>query len=508
MTPRLSLVLVAYEMRRELPRTIRSLSPPMQRGVEREDYELIVADNGSADPPDRDQCEAFGASIRWLAIESPTPSPVPAANRAIAEASAPLVGVMIDGARLASPGILHHAIAAAAVHPRPVIATLGLHLGPDLQRRSVAAGYDQATEDELLDAARWTTDGYRLFEISSLGGSSRAGWFEAPAESNALFMPSQMWAELEGFDERFRSAGGGLANLDLFDRACALPDSRLIMLLGEATFHQIHGGAATNNPESARERLLDEYAEIRGRDYRRPDVRPLSIGAPAPQAMALIAASARGDAPASPPVGRIARRFINLLKAALVSQTADGPGRRVARARLNHLDRCASTVLAEHVDGDLVLCGGSQESGLVLIRGILAAWAAANRTVRVLGSAEGAEATLRAGLERHELLDESVSFEPGHSPGSPDPAAPRPIALLLVDGDAATTTAALSALHGRVSPGGFVIAGASEPADRSAAVAAEAFLAERRIATTPVETGGGEICWRVPPEADRAQPRT
>jgi hypothetical protein len=499
MTPRLSLVLVAYEMRRELPRTIRSLSPPIQRAVERDDYELIVADNGSDDPPDRDQCEAFGAPIRWLAIEDPTPSPVPAANRAIAEASAPLVGVMIDGARLASPGILHHAIAASAVHPRPVIATLGLHLGPDLQRRSVAAGYDQTTEDELLDAAEWTTDGYRLFEISSLGGSSRGGWFEAPAESNALFMPADMWAELGGFDERFRSAGGGLANLDLFDRACALPDSQLIMLLGEATFHQIHGGVATNSPESARERLLGEYAEIRDRDYRPPDVTPLSIGTPAPQAMALIAASARGDAPASPPVGRITRRFINLLKRALLTETDDGR-RRIARARLNHLDRCASTMLAEHVEGDLVFYGGSQVGELVLIRGILAAWGAAHRTVRVLASVEGAESALRAALERYDLLDDSIGFEPGLSAAPPGAPGPRPIALLRIEADATATTAALSTLHGQISPGGLVILAADETGDRGGAPAAEAFLAERGIATTPVDAPGGEICWRVLPD--------
>jgi len=35
-------------MARELARTIKSFSPSMQQGVDAEDYELIVVDNGSA----------------------------------------------------------------------------------------------------------------------------------------------------------------------------------------------------------------------------------------------------------------------------------------------------------------------------------------------------------------------------------------------------------------------------------------------------------------------------
>ncbi len=53
-----------------------------------------------------------------------------------------------------------------------------------------------------------------------------------------------------GLDERFDTPGGGLANLDFFNRVHEREALRPIMLLGEATFHQFHGGVASNAPIS------------------------------------------------------------------------------------------------------------------------------------------------------------------------------------------------------------------------------------------------------------------
>ena len=47
----LSVIVVGFEMARELPRTIRSLSPACQRDIDQADYEILVVDNGSAIPP-------------------------------------------------------------------------------------------------------------------------------------------------------------------------------------------------------------------------------------------------------------------------------------------------------------------------------------------------------------------------------------------------------------------------------------------------------------------------
>ena len=48
----------------------------------------------------------------------------------------------------------------------------------------------------------------------------------------------------------------------MWTRACELDDTELILLLGEATFHQIHGGVATNALESPWRKFHDEYVKI------------------------------------------------------------------------------------------------------------------------------------------------------------------------------------------------------------------------------------------------------
>jgi len=289
---KLSVVVVAYAMARELPRTVRSLSPAMQRDIAAEDYELIVVDNGSPQPLDADLLAQWGGHVRLHRIDDAPPSPVRAINEGLALARGELVAVCIDGARMASPRLLATALEAARLHPRPVIGTLAFHLGPDVQSRSVAAGYDQAVEDALLAQARWEEDGYRLFDIAVFAASSAGGWFEVPAETNALFLTREHWQALGGYDPGFVAPGGGLANLDTWARACADPAGQPILLLGEGTFHQVHGGIATNAPVSRWPEFHAEYAALRGHDYRRPQVVPLLVGRLHPAALPSVRASA------------------------------------------------------------------------------------------------------------------------------------------------------------------------------------------------------------------------
>ena len=265
--PVISAVVVAHDMERELPRTLQSLSPEYQRGIT-EPYEVVVVDNGSPVPV----AEAQGdGTVRVLRLEQASISPAAAVNAGISAARGEWICVFIDGARIASPGLLAQTLHACRRFERSVVGTFAYHLGPGLQWETMRSGYDRDVEDSLLAGIAWPTDGYRLFEIASLAGSSLGAPFSLPAETNSLCLSRALWNELGGFDERFRCPGGGLVNLDTFARACALPGVEVVMLLGEGTFHQIHGGVATNAERDRWEEFHDEYVSIRGHGFERPD---------------------------------------------------------------------------------------------------------------------------------------------------------------------------------------------------------------------------------------------
>lgn len=278
MSPKVSIVVVSYDMARELPRTLHTLSPAYQRDIDPDDYEVVVVDNGS---PDDSYLDALEGTIPRLTIHrlpDPSPSPVRAVNRGLELATGDLVGMCIDGARMASPRLIAGALEAAGLHSRPAVGTLAFHLGSEVQSTSVHSGYDQRAEDALLDTIDWRHDGYQLFGISVFAASSAGGWFEAPQETNALFLTRDHWHEIGGLDEAFRAPGGGLANLDIWERLCADAGVEVILLLGEGTYHQFHGGIATNALVHPWQEFHDEYVAIRGHDFHGPTRRPLLVG--------------------------------------------------------------------------------------------------------------------------------------------------------------------------------------------------------------------------------------
>jgi hypothetical protein len=264
----LSVVVVAHDMARELPRTLRSLSTPYQRHLAADEYEVIVVDNGSPQPIDARVGRTDGGPFRSHRIWPAPASPAHAANVGIAQASAELVGLVIDGARIASPGLLAGARAAARLAPRAVLTAPAWHLGqaPADGRRSTV---DRRAEDELLARVDWERDGYDLFSVSTPAPSSGRGLFGPMGESSSLFLDRLLWDELGGLDERFALPGGGLVNHDLYRRACSLEDAHLVVLLGEGTFHQAHGGASTSG-RVTRSQMWDEYEAIRGQPHQPP----------------------------------------------------------------------------------------------------------------------------------------------------------------------------------------------------------------------------------------------
>ena len=311
--PTVSVVVVVYNMAREAPRTLLSLSASYQRHIEADDYEVIVVDNGSNPPFDPCEIERLSGNFRLLRIDDASPSPAQAINRGLAEARGDVIGVMIDGARIVTPGLLHFARHGARLYDKAVVATLGWYLGYDFQRSSMQYGYDHAREDALLNAIVWPNDGYRLFEIGTMDDSSVDGWFQSIAESNALFLRRELWELLGGVDERFDAPGGGLVNLDTYRRAGELPDAELVILLGEGTFHQLHGGIATNGPlegfHGSLAKWAKQYEKIRGCSFACPKLKgaPTYLGTVPRPALARFARAAidpvQGYRPHEPALG-------------------------------------------------------------------------------------------------------------------------------------------------------------------------------------------------------------
>lgn len=276
-----TVIVVAYDMARELPRTLHSLSRQYQQRCEGLDYEVIVVDNGSPEPVEQAMVSSYGPEFRLLRIESASPSPSAGINKAAAIASGSNLAIMVDGARILSPGILWWAAQAYQLQSRAVVSVLGFHLGPEHQSQSSQRGYSQAVEDQLLERIAWPQDGHKLFEIAALAGSANFGWYGSLAESNCVFVPASLYRDLGGYEERFVSPGGGLVNLDFYKRACEAEDVELFYLVGEGCFHQTHGGVTTGGEhENAAtfDQLQHEYQAIRGSLYSKPTNAPILLG--------------------------------------------------------------------------------------------------------------------------------------------------------------------------------------------------------------------------------------
>jgi cephalosporin hydroxylase/glycosyltransferase involved in cell wall biosynthesis len=273
----LSVIVVFYNMRREAVRSLHALSRVYQQGVDALDYEVIVVENGSS--PDQLLGEAFvrsfGPEFRYIDLgEDATPSPANALNRGIRASRGTSLALMIDGAHVLTPGVLMYGIAGLATYAPAIVATQPWYVGPGQQGDVMRLGYDETFEDRLFEEIEWPRDGYRLFDIGHFVHDR--DWFDGVWESNCLFAPRKLLEQVGGFDEGFAMAGGGYTNLEVFERLGSSPDVKVVSILGEGSFHQVHGGTTTNlsDPTERRDRVFSygqHYAELRGRAFSGPE---------------------------------------------------------------------------------------------------------------------------------------------------------------------------------------------------------------------------------------------
>ena len=223
--PRLSLIVIVYKMPEQAKRTLLSLSLDYQQGVFPEDYEVIVIENASTRPMGKEGIAGLKGNFRYYYRDEKLPTPVPAINFAASIAKGRSIGLMIDGARMASPGMVRHILLASNVSKNAVVGVPGYHLGAKVQQEAMGSGYNEETEATLLKSINWPKDGYRLFNIACASATSRPGFFSALGESNCICVPRHIWKRLNGIDSRFTETGGGQANLDFYKRVCELKDT-------------------------------------------------------------------------------------------------------------------------------------------------------------------------------------------------------------------------------------------------------------------------------------------
>lgn len=155
----------------------------------------------------------------------------------------------------------------------------------------------------------------------------------------------------------------------------------------------------------------------------------------------------------------------------------------IGALRLDHLQFCIETILAEDILGDLIETGVWRGGACIFMRGVLAVYGIADRRVFVADSFQGLpppdsetypadqgdrlymEDILAVSLEvvqanfaRYGLLDEQVVFLKGWFKDTLPQAPIEKLAILRLDGDLyESTTDALQNLYPKLSPGGFCI---------------------------------------------------
>jgi hypothetical protein len=154
----------------------------------------------------------------------------------------------------------------------------------------------------------------------------------------------------------------------------------------------------------------------------------------------------------------------------------------IGRRRLENIQTCMETILADGVSGDLIECGVWRGGAVIFMKGFLAAHQVGDRTVWVADSFMGLPMpTLEQdeGLDlslakfpmlaidmetvvdlfvRYGLMDSNVRFLKGWFKDTLQCSPVRELSLLRVDGDLYESTwDALDSLYGRVTPGGFII---------------------------------------------------
>jgi len=255
----LSIILAYFDIPEQIERTLVSCSPAYQ-GADSGQIEVIVVDNGSPQPFPQLLRKDYPVISKVVRVDG-RPSPVTALNQAVAEARFSNVAFMIDGAHILSPGVFRYAKQACRLFRNPVIGVPQYVLGSVTQNLVSDHAGAFKREQKILDRLSWPDNGYALFRHATMPGERINKNFISAIESNCLITTKAVLDQHGGYDERFDEPGAGLANIELYMRLIHQHDVDYVMLAGEGTFHQDHGGVTTGANVEQRERKVERYRQ-------------------------------------------------------------------------------------------------------------------------------------------------------------------------------------------------------------------------------------------------------
>ena len=256
--PLISIVVIAYDMTRQAMNTLYSLSRAHQKNAAHIDYEVLMIENKSARNMSPDEIDRLEGQFRYYLLDDDTESPAKAINYGLQNALGQHIGLMIDGARMVSPRIIEYVSMAIAASSNYLVAIPGYNLGSQQHHLNIQSDYGEPEEIALLNQSCWKDNGYRLFDIASIGDANANGFISPLLESNCFFSSANNFTRIGGANEDFNLPGGGSLNLHMFRQLGTLPDIQYFLLPGEGTFHQFHGGITTRE-DAEREAVLESH---------------------------------------------------------------------------------------------------------------------------------------------------------------------------------------------------------------------------------------------------------
>jgi hypothetical protein len=230
-----------------------SLSEAFQANVA-VSYEIVAIEAPSDDTCGEARARACGKNVRYVELGGTGPWRARALRLGVERCRAPWIGLMLDGAHILTPRVVEHVLLARGFGARPLIvvpeyvpADESRWQGAPLVRLQPGAN----EYGELLDHARF-------------GPANPNGFLGPLLGASCVFLPRTSFDAVGAADARLDVPGGGALRFDLYARLSRLPDTRLVVLAGEAAMRQPHPEVTAERvreAESGLERLLADRAE-------------------------------------------------------------------------------------------------------------------------------------------------------------------------------------------------------------------------------------------------------